>query len=277
MAQSLSITASIVGVTIPALQGTRLLLEDLHQLKDAPRAVKRLGEEVRSVDTALELLKGLDEGVWESLGAPVAEHVKASISSHTRACDLFRNDLHQWTRHSDDGKLAWKDRAASVGFFRKAQITAMSGQLQSCQNSITAVVKIASLYGYVRDRHITEETNKMISTKQAELRAAITSVNKQLVVLDNKLEELSGSSDDDDAAAAPEEKAKALQQLEEGRKATDASRKLFDELLAKSQEDHLAKGSLGYHTGSTTITMGAHNSGLVVGIVNGGSITFAGK
>jgi hypothetical protein len=36
----------VVGITVPALHGTRLLLKDLQQLKDAPNTVKRLVEDV---------------------------------------------------------------------------------------------------------------------------------------------------------------------------------------------------------------------------------------
>lgn len=144
MADPLSVAACIVGVTVPALHGTRLLLDDLEKLKDAPKTVKRLADEVRSVDAALELLKGVEEIEWESLGTTVAEESKTTISSHTQACDLFRNNLQRWTRHSEDGKLAWQDRA-NVGFFKKAQITAMSEQLQNCKLTINTVVSIAAL------------------------------------------------------------------------------------------------------------------------------------
>jgi hypothetical protein len=56
MADPLSITASVVGVTVPALHGIRLLLEDLQQLKEALKTVKRLSEDVQSVETSLKLL-----------------------------------------------------------------------------------------------------------------------------------------------------------------------------------------------------------------------------
>lgn len=55
MADSLGLTASAVGIIVPALHGTRLLLEDLQQLKDAPKTVKRLVKNVHSVDTALKI------------------------------------------------------------------------------------------------------------------------------------------------------------------------------------------------------------------------------
>ena len=56
MADPLSVTASAVGIIVPALHGTRLLLEDLQQLKDARKTVKRLTDGVHSVHITLELL-----------------------------------------------------------------------------------------------------------------------------------------------------------------------------------------------------------------------------
>jgi hypothetical protein len=144
MTDPLSITASVVGIVVPALHGTRLLLEDLQQLKDAPKGVKRLVEDVHSVDMALELLKSIEEREWGLLGADVAKQSKTTISSSTQACDLFRADLQKWTRHSEDGKLAWLDRA-NVGFFKKDQVKAMSEQLQSCKLAINLIVGVATL------------------------------------------------------------------------------------------------------------------------------------
>ena len=145
MADPLSITASVVGIIGPALHTTRLLLQDLQQLKDAPKTIKRLGEDVQSVDTALKLLQSIEEREWGLLGAGVAKQSETTISSSTQACNIFRADLQKWTRHSEDGKLAWLDRA-NVGFFRKDQVKAMSEQLQSCKLAINLIVGVATLY-----------------------------------------------------------------------------------------------------------------------------------
>ena len=118
MADPLSITASVVGIVIPALQATRLLLEDLQQLKDAPKTVKRLMEDVQSVNKELALLRGIADTDWELLGAGVDEHAKTTFNSCTQACRLFQTNLQRWMRHSEDGKLAWLDRT-SVGFFKQ--------------------------------------------------------------------------------------------------------------------------------------------------------------
>lgn len=144
MADPLSVAASVVGITVPALHGTRLLLDDLGKLKDAPKTIKRLADDVHSVDAALKLLQGIEDREWQSLGTTVAEQSKITISSCTQACDLFRTDLQRWTRHSEDGKLAWQDRA-NVGFLKQGQVKAMSEQLQNCKLTINSVVSIATL------------------------------------------------------------------------------------------------------------------------------------
>jgi hypothetical protein len=145
MADPLSIAASIVGVIVPALEGTRLLIDILGEIKDTPKTITRLSDDVRSVEAALNSLNGVEEREWLLLGTTVAERSKTAITSYKKACDGFRTKLQHWTRHSDNGKLAWQDRA-DVGFFKKAQIKAMSEQLQNCKLSINTVISIATLY-----------------------------------------------------------------------------------------------------------------------------------
>ena len=93
MADFLSITASVVGITMPALHGTRLLLKDLQELKDAPKTVKRLTDDVHSVHTALELLESVEDRDWKSLGESVAKQSEATISGCTQACRRVRRRL----------------------------------------------------------------------------------------------------------------------------------------------------------------------------------------
>jgi hypothetical protein len=80
MTDPLSITASVVGITVPALHGVRLLMEDLQQLKEAPKTIKRLSKDVQSVETSLKLLQGVEEREWDLFGANVLEKSKTIIS-----------------------------------------------------------------------------------------------------------------------------------------------------------------------------------------------------
>jgi hypothetical protein len=119
---------------------------------------------------------------------------------------------------------------------------------------------------------------KTISTKQDEVNGAITTADRQLVVLENKLKEMNLSSDDDDTAGSSHGKAEVLQQLEEELKGVKASQKLLNELLSKSQEEAITKAA-GNQTGSITASFGAQNSGFQAGNINGGvsGLNFGGK
>jgi hypothetical protein len=62
----------------------------------------------------------------------------------------------------------------------------------------------------------------------------MTTADKQLIVLENKVEEINLSDDDKEVATPAEGKSEALQQLEEELKGVKASQKLLSELLSKS-------------------------------------------
>jgi hypothetical protein len=107
----------------------------------------------------------------------------------------------------------------------------------------------------------------------------MTTADKQLIVLEHKVEEMNLSDDDDEEPAAPVEgKMEALRQLEEERRALNASQKLLDELLAKAQENAVARFA-GSQNNSTTVTFGNNNSGFQANTINGGvsGLKFGGK
>jgi Asp/Glu/hydantoin racemase len=286
MADPLSIAASVVGVTVPALEATRLLLDTLSEIKDAPKTITRLSDEVQAVDATLNLLRGVGDREWSLLGSTVAEQSKTIINSSKEACDHFRGKLQQWGKHSDDGKLAWRDRA-NVGIFKKTQIKATSEQLQNCKLSINNVISIATLYvswqncirtsransvcrySSVRNSHITEEIRESISVRQNEVNEAITATDRQIIVLEDRVNELELSSDEEEGRTFSQERSEAQQRLENERDALDASKKLLQELLTKAREEAVQQAALGGRAGSTTITFGNQNSGFQAGIVNG--------
>lgn len=144
MADPLSISAGVVGIIVPALHASRLLLDDVRRIIDAPRALETLKTDLDSVELALTSLRAVKDADWELLGDSVAEQSKATIEGCTTACELFRTNLRLWTKHSDGKKLSWKDRA-NVGFLKQRQIKAMSSQLQTCHIGINSLVGIATL------------------------------------------------------------------------------------------------------------------------------------
>jgi len=93
MPDPLSVAASIVGITIPVLHGTRLLLDDLNKIIDAPQAVQNLKADVTSAEMALQSLRAIKDPEWEVLGGMIADQLKAAIKNCVRACGSFWDDF----------------------------------------------------------------------------------------------------------------------------------------------------------------------------------------
>lgn len=139
-----SITAGVISIVAPTLHCVRLLVDDLQKIVDAPDTVKALGEDLRSLVLALTSVQAVTDPQWKSLGETVTNQSKAAITSCKDACERFKTALGRWTRHSEDGKLSWRDRAM-VGFFRQGHIKSVSEQLQNCKITLTSVASIATL------------------------------------------------------------------------------------------------------------------------------------
>lgn len=144
MADPLSIAAGLVGIVVPALHATRLLLDDLQKISEAPSTVETLRQDVGFLEATLKSLETVSQPEWTALGATVAQQSSIAITCCTKSCIEFRTDLQRWTRHSDEGDISWRDRA-SLGLFRQNQIKAMSEQLQKYRASLNLVVSTATL------------------------------------------------------------------------------------------------------------------------------------
>lgn len=264
MVEPLSLAANIAGVVIPALHGMRLLLRDLQDIKDAPKNVKGLENELLLVDGALSSLQAIKPEDIGSLGPEVADSVRSTIQICSTACDKFRADLQQWTRHSGDEKLSWRDRS-NIGFWKQAHVKLIQSQLQNCQVNITSVISTATLYSSFQNTQITEEIRKTLSVKEDELRAASQTATQRRELVDSQLQALSIQDSE------PQETAKPL----EGEKDhLAASQQLLRELLNKLQE-----ASTSQAPPVVNVTFGSQNSGLQIATNNApmNGFVFGGK
>lgn len=143
MGEPFSAAASGIQIAAFGLHGVRLLLKDIENIRKAPQAVAKLKDGLREVELAVDRLKAVERSKLEALG--VLEHSLFAIKTCDKSCETFRNDLRQWTKHSEDGKLHWRDRF-KVGFLKNERITSLSGEIQNCKTTLIWVVSIATLF-----------------------------------------------------------------------------------------------------------------------------------
>jgi hypothetical protein len=144
MADPLSVSASVAGLVGLALHGIRRLLDDVNNVRDAPKSLEDLQTELEFIGSSLKSLEAVDESQLRLLGENVYYQSAMAIERCASACDGFRGDLQRWTKRSRDGKLSWRDKM-NVGFFKEQRIAAMAKQLQSCKLTLNLVVDIATL------------------------------------------------------------------------------------------------------------------------------------
>ncbi|KAJ5917596.1 hypothetical protein N7466_011150 [Penicillium verhagenii] len=260
MADPLSITAGIVGIVVPALQGVRLLGEELKQIRDAPENVAALRESIGSVERSLVTLETIGDKAWESLG--IAENTKTTIRICGETCDEFRLDLQRWTKHSQGDTLSLRDRS-KIGFWKQQPIRSMEKKLHNCQVTITEVVSIATLISSLQHSHITEVAR---IEKQQEVTMAVQKADLQSTDISARKKELRSCDLDDD------EIQDAYYQLKQEQKALDLSQQLLKELLAKIQEPVISQIAAKMKEQSITVTFGGKNnvnSGIQFGVNNG--------
>jgi hypothetical protein len=144
MADPFSVAAGVVSITVPALHGARLLLNDLSNIADAPRTIRYLRDDIASTLQVRDAFEQIKSDDWQHLGDVVIGQAKTTIQFCDEACTSFRQDIQRWTRHSKNDVLGLRDRT-TVGFFKERQVKAMSGQLQSCKISLNAAISLATL------------------------------------------------------------------------------------------------------------------------------------
>ncbi|KAI0547606.1 hypothetical protein F4679DRAFT_357629 [Xylaria curta] len=267
MGEPLNIAAGVVGIATATLHWTRLLLDDLEKLSDAPKTVEHLKEEVRLVDTTIKSFSNITEAQWQALGMSIIEQSKTTLITCQESCEKFKADLLRWTKHSGDGKLSLKDRAR-VGFFKQNRIEAMSEQLHRYQCSLNLVASMATLHNSILNTRINQDIKDSISEKAAEIASSITSAGLQLATVNTQLDRLdlgvNASNTSNDGYSQDTEQSTLGQE----RATLESCLRLLEELKSKNEEgkEHAAQKE---RDQSISVTFGQNNYGLQQAVNHG--------
>ncbi|KAI1302223.1 hypothetical protein F5Y03DRAFT_212701 [Xylaria venustula] len=270
MPEPFSIAAGVVGILAPAVHWTRLLLLDLQNILDAPVVVKSLEGDFQLIETTLHSLEAITEQQWAALGASVIEQSTITITTCTESCKNFRANLQEWTRHSDEGKLSWRDRT-NVGFLKQSQIRAMSEKLHGYQLSLNLVISTATLHSSVHHAEVSKDIKAAILKQAAEINNSIATTDQQLATVNSKLERIDHNSEAPGTADGACDEGVPRGVLEEDRVSLQMLQKLLETLKSSNEKEreHINQQE---RNQNTTVTFGSSNSGFQLG-ANSGSIS----
>ena len=144
MSDIVGLAASIVTLASLALQGGALLLDEINNFKDAPKAIQSLKDDVSSTESIINSLKEMKGSDWTLLGPTVAQQTKVAINDCEKAYRSCRESIQDMTRHSKEERLSIRDQA-KVSFFKERHLKAMTGRLHACKLSLNSAVVVATL------------------------------------------------------------------------------------------------------------------------------------
>jgi Fungal N-terminal domain of STAND proteins len=149
MADPLSITAGVVGITSAALHSLKELLNSIDAIKKAPSVIANIKEDLKSVEAVLcsldKALKAKDL-LPEALKPLIQDvQVECAVTNCLRACNTFNTTLSHWMRHSSESKTFWWDQVRA-GYFGEAKVQTFTRQLAACKATVSIALSTANLY-----------------------------------------------------------------------------------------------------------------------------------
>ncbi|KAF2806533.1 uncharacterized protein BDZ99DRAFT_449343 [Mytilinidion resinicola] len=228
MADPLSVTARVVGITAATLHAIHILIQDIDNIKDAPEAISNITGDPSTVKGILDSLHdALNDA--EGLSAPLKAqiggiNIENAVRSCQRACTDFQASLKHWMRHSTDDKTDWRDRL-TVGHIRLGKIKALTQQLATCKATISMGLDTANFLNTCRQSRDTEAIIKLLQGHETEVNSQGALVVRQADEDINALERLSISGDNSSEDA--QERAELLEEVKQGRELLEIYKKTW--------------------------------------------------
>ena len=150
MADPLSITASVVGITTAAIESVKFLRTTIGDIKSIPTALENVKSDLQAVEPVLQRIRTeLESGDSQVL---LIDEINNAVENCKSACSKFQQSLDHWMRHATKHKAfwaEWTDRV-KVGIFEQGTINVFKGRVNDCKSTLIVALSTSSVYVYVK-------------------------------------------------------------------------------------------------------------------------------
>ncbi|KUJ12748.1 uncharacterized protein LY89DRAFT_687709 [Mollisia scopiformis] len=232
MADPLSITASVVGITTAALQSAQFLVKTIDNIKDAPGTIKDLSVDLRVVECVLQELNANVQ--YASSQIIRSSQIGPAVENCDRACKAFQSQVERWTKHSKEDKIFWISRW-KIGLFGPDRIKTFKGQLNDCKSTLNIALTTASLLEIASQKELAkEQKDNILEANEADLEQELIRAGKEMVEIEQSLQQfiVSGGTERDEELE--QSKKELLQELERQQAASTLLRNMCEEALSRT-------------------------------------------
>jgi hypothetical protein len=142
-----SAASAIIGIIVPALHGARILYDDIEKVVHIDKILQPINNDLKALVEVLSSLERFCQDVntpQEALEALKQNNVEPASKNCQTVCSAFQAKLDKWTKHSKDGKVAWRDKFVP-GFFGESDILEFRTQLVACKGTFTIGLQMANM------------------------------------------------------------------------------------------------------------------------------------
>ncbi|PVH69236.1 hypothetical protein DL98DRAFT_474010 [Cadophora sp. DSE1049] len=232
MADPLSITASVVGITTAALQSAQFLVKTIDNIKDAPGTIKDLSADLRVFESVLQELNANVQD--DSLQIIRSSQIGPAVENCDRACKAFQSRVERWMKHSKEDKIFWISRW-KIGLFGPDRIKTFKGQLNDCKSTLNIALTTANLLVTASEKELAkEQKDNILEAIEADLEQELTRAGKEMVEIEQILQRfaVSGSTERDEESE--QSKRELLQEFERQQAASTLLRNMCEEALSRT-------------------------------------------
>ncbi|KAK0113062.1 hypothetical protein ONS95_014768 [Cadophora gregata] len=236
MADPLSITASMIGITTAALQSAQFLVKTIDNIKDAPGTIKDLSADLRVVESVLQELNANVQD--DSLQFIRSSQIGPAVENCDRACKAFQSQVERWMKHSREDRIFWISRW-KIGLFGPDMIKTFKGQLNDCKSTLNIALTTANLLVVASQKELAkEQKDSILEATEADLEQELTRAGKEIVEIEQSLQRLTvgGSTERDEVSE--QSKKELLRELERQQAANTALRNMCEEALSRTVYQH---------------------------------------
>ena len=145
MADPVSLTAAVVGITTAAIGSVKFLYTTIGDIKNVPTTLGNIKLDLQAVEPVLQKL--LTELEKEDSQVLLTDAIKGAMENCNLACSSFKEKLDHWMRHAAKHKAfwaEWQDRAR-VGIFEQGTIKVFKGRLNDCKSTLNVALSTSSV------------------------------------------------------------------------------------------------------------------------------------
>jgi hypothetical protein len=250
MADPLSITASVVGITTAALQSTQFLVKTIDNIKDAPGTIKDLSADLQVVESVLQKLNAnVQDDSWQIIRS---SQIGPAVENCDRACKAFQSQVERWMKHSKEDKIFWISRW-KIGLVGPDRIKTFKGQLNDCKSTLNMALTTANLFvsppnhlmllvANLLNRLVIvsqkglakEQKNSILEANEADLEQELTRAGKDMIEIEQSLQRFTVGQSTERDEESEQSKKELLTELERQQAANTLLRNMCEEALSRT-------------------------------------------